>query len=86
MNRSAVITARGHLAAIRNSVKGIASKVGAAVAGLSFAGAAAAQDTGLGATALAQINTLNSDVKAILVILVGVVFLFVLYSFIKRAK
>lgn len=85
MNRSIAMTARGHLAAIRNSIKGMAGKVGAAVAGMTVAGSAAASDS-LGATALAQIQTLNSDVKAILVILVGVVFLFVLYSFVKRAK
>lgn len=75
--------------AARKAVVGFVSrhvpKIGVAASALAASGAASAQD-GLGATALAQITTLNADVKAILVILVGVVFLFVLYSFIKRAK
>lgn len=40
----------------------------------------------LSAEAISKITGLESDVQSILVILVGVVFLFVLYSFIKRAK
>lgn len=45
-----------------------------------------ATGTGLADTALAAISGLESDVQAILVILVGVVFLFVLYNMIKKAR
>lgn len=41
---------------------------------------------GLGSEVLTKLGSLESDVQAILLILVGVVALFILYSFIKRAK
>lgn len=63
-----------------------AAKIGVGATALAASGAASAQDQGIGAAALAAIGGLNGDVKAILVILVGVVFMFVLYAFIKRAK
>lgn len=40
----------------------------------------------LAGEATAALNTAESDITGILIILVGVVFLFVLYSLIKRAK
>lgn len=68
-----------------NFVSRHASKIGVGALALGASGAASAQDSGLGAAALAALGGLQGDVKAILIILVGCVFLFTLYSFIKKA-
>lgn len=59
--------------------------VAAVPASFMAAGSAFAQDD-LGAAALAAINGLDSSVKSILAVLVGVVFLLVLFSYLKKAK
>lgn len=61
--------------------------LGAGVSAMTVSGPAhAAGGGGLADAALAAITGLEADVQSILIILVGVVFLLVLYSFIKRAK
>ncbi|MEI2429947.1 hypothetical protein RDV84_19290 [Lysobacter yananisis] len=79
-------TARRYGATLSTFARKHAAKIGVGTTALAVSGAASAQDSGIGAAALAAIGGLNGDVKAILVILVGVVFMFVLYGFIKRAK
>lgn len=63
-----------------------AAKIGTGIVALAASGVASAQDTSLGAAALAKLGTLEADTKSILILLVGVTVLFVLYSFIKKAK
>jgi|GEM_PF-3344873 len=81
---------------VPKQVKSVANRVGAigkrgwgAVAAIPVSMVAAqsafAQDD-LGAQALAAINGLDSSVKAVLAVLVGVVFLLVLFSYLKKAK
>lgn len=61
--------------------------VGAAsAAGMAAMSSPAMASPTLGAEALSKITGLESQVQAILMILVGVVFLFVLFAYIKRAK
>lgn len=67
------------------SIRTGGTKVAAGVTAMVAAGSASAQD-GLGDAALTAITGLETDVQAILLVLVGVAFLFVLYSWIKRAR
>ncbi|WP_411831975.1 hypothetical protein [Pseudoxanthomonas mexicana] len=75
----------------RDSVRGVFNRSrGAVAAGLTAMLAAPMAMAGgggsLGSEVLTKLGSLESDVQAILLVLVGVVALFILYSFIKRAK
>ena len=67
---------------LRRAVAPLAAGVGALV----VAPYAMAAGGGLGADALAAITSLEGDVQAVLAVLVGVVFLLVLFAYLKRAK
>jgi high-affinity nickel permease len=54
-------------------------------ASLAVAATASAQDD-LGATALSAVSGLKSSVNGILMVLIAVVFLLVLFSYLKKAK
>ncbi len=49
-------------------------------------GAAMAQSATLGTQAVTEVTGVKSDINGILVVLVGVVFLLVAWSYLKRAK
>lgn len=71
---------------VRTKAKGAALAITAAPAAMvAMSGPAEAQD-GLGAAALAVVSGIESDVQSILMVLVGVVFLLVLFAYLKRAK
>jgi len=81
---------------IPKQVKMVANRVGsvtkrtwtamvAAPASLAAAGSAFAQDD-LGATALSAVSGLKGSVNSILMVLVAVVFLLVLFAYLKKAK
>lgn len=72
----------------RNFVARRLGQVGAAIAGVaaSTAALASAGGGGLGAAALAEVSGIRADVSSILMVLVGVVFLIVAWSYFKRAK
>jgi hypothetical protein len=77
MNRFSSIAARGAK---------FVSKVGA-VAGTALVPVVAfAQSTDLGTEAASQLTGATTTVKGLLITLVGIVFLFVVYGLIKRAK
>lgn len=64
--------------------RGVAALI-AAPASMLAAGSAFAQG-GLGEAAMGHLASLETNVQNILVVLVGVVFLLVLYSYLKKAK
>lgn len=75
----------------RNVFGGLRRRAGqalAAVAGMGAAGLALASTGGggLGAAAMAEVAGIRADVSSILMVLVGVVFLLVAWSYFKRAK
>lgn len=63
-----------------------AAKVTAGAGAMVASGMAMAQDADLAATATSALNGAKSGINGILVILVGVVFLYVLYKLIKKAS
>jgi hypothetical protein len=71
-----------------NVVKRFGAKVAAPLAGLGSmlaAGVASAQST-LGSAAYSAVSGLQTDVNAVLIILVAVVFLIVAFSYLKKAR
>lgn len=70
----------------RNFVARRLGQVGAAIAGVAASTAALASPGGLGAAALSEVSGIRADVSSILMVLVGVVFLLVAWSYFKRAK
>ena len=83
MNRSMIAHARK---TVGEQVRAFAGKAAAVVGGMFAAGAAMAQTATPTSAATGKLTSAESDITSILVILVGVVFLFVLYSLIKKAK
>lgn len=77
---------RGLPAAFASKARKVAGKAAAVVGGAFGAVGSALATPTLAGEATAALNTAESDITGILIILVGVVFLFVLYSLIKRAK
>lgn len=73
---------------IANKARGAAlALVGAPILAVSaMSDAHATGGGGLGAQMISKLTGLESDVQAILVILVGVIALFILYSMIKKAR
>ncbi|WP_182267808.1 hypothetical protein [Stenotrophomonas maltophilia] len=66
--------------------RSVIAKGATAVGGLAMSAAAFAQDSGLGAAASAEVGGIKTDVTGVLKVLIGVVFLIVAYSYLKRAK
>lgn len=69
----------------RRGWKRAASAVATGFAAVAAAPMALAQDS-LGAAALAEVSSVKGDVSAILMVLVGVVFLLVAWAYFKRAR
>ena len=86
VTRSAVTSVKKAALSAKNYAVGLAATGFAAGTMALSAPAHATPSGGLAAEALAKITSLESDVQSILLILVGVVFLFVLFAYIKRAK
>ncbi|MDH1790570.1 hypothetical protein N5D45_01875 [Stenotrophomonas sp. GD03819] len=84
MNRSD-ISFRNLPVAVKKARSAIA-KGATAVGGLAMSGIAFAQDSGLGAAATAEVGGIKTDVTGVLKVLIGVCFLLVAFTYLKRAK